>query len=117
MLDVPRTYPSRCTTRLGGGSSGFGSVMVDGGSLVTVGVGVGGSVVGGVTVGGSVTTAGVGGGSLAAITASASCLRYCAAMKAYASAGASISVQSPLVPISLTASPCFRIPSTLYSSP
>ena len=61
MLKVPRTKPSRWTTRFGGGSSGFGSVVAVGGSFVIVVGGVGGSVVGGVTVGGSVTGAGVGG--------------------------------------------------------
>src|SRR5689334_18429222 len=110
--------------RLGGGSSTTGGA--GGGVLVTATTSVGGALVtaGGSDVGGatavvSTTVAGVGGGSggVIGVVPGASCRRYCAATKPLASAGASISVQAPLLPISVTVSPRLSIPRTLYSSP
>src|SRR5437899_11978424 len=108
--------------RLAGGSSTGGAGGGGGGALVTAGGGaftVGGSVGGAATGFVSATVAGAVGGSGGTVGAvpGASCLRYCAATKPQASAGASISVQAPLVPTSVTVAPRSRIPSTLYSSP
>src|SRR5438067_11457729 len=139
MLNVPRTTPSRWTMRLGGGSSGLGSIfsVVAGGGLVVVssggvGVGVVAATAGGLVGGAAAVTASVtvfvvaGGGSLvgevdggvvgvvvATVAGLSSCFKYCAATYADASAGASISIQSPLVLTSLMTSPFFKKPSTL----
>src|SRR4051812_1278878 len=141
MLKVPRTMPSRITTRLTGGSSGLGSGMSvlaaatvevfvawSGAALVAVFAAVtgGGLVGGGATGGASATVLVVAGGGcgvvvggllgtglLAATIGASSCDKYRAATKAEASAGASISVQSPLVLSSVTGSPFLIMPSTL----
>src|SRR5262249_4962392 len=121
MLTVPRTTPSRCTMRLGGGSSTAGVGGVAGGALVTGDAGgAGGGSEGGAATGlVSATVAGGGGGSGGGVGAvpGASWRRYWAATKPHASAGASISVHAPLVPTSVTVSPRLITPSTLYSSP
>jgi len=56
-------------------------------------------------------------GGLTEATAGASCFKYWAATKANASAGGSISSQSPLALSSFTVSPRLRVPSTLKFSP
>src|SRR6266404_4953347 len=126
ILKVPRTIPSRCTMRGGGGSStaaaGVDVISVGalvGGGTARAGVVAGVSVGAATTGGASATVAVLGAGSVGVVAgaAGASCFRYCAATKANASAGGSISNHSPLAPISLTASPCFRVPSTLKFSP
>src|SRR2546425_5294951 len=109
--------------RLGGGSSATGAGAVEAGGLVAAGacggVGLTGDSVGaGATAGASATGAAVGGFVSARVAAGAgaagpSCLRYWAATKAYASAGGSISIQSPLVLSSFNASPRFKKPNTL----
>src|SRR5436309_523244 len=118
MLNVPRTMPSRCTMRLGGSTGGAGSATTGAGALVAgvvTGAGAGVSAGGAATGVGSGTVVGAGAGSGAVVVATlgGSCLRYCAATKAYASAGASISIQSPLTLISFTASPRLSVPTTL----
>src|SRR3989442_996645 len=117
MLPAPFTMPSWSTTRFGGGSSIAGAGAVGTGAGTGVGATGGRSVVVGATDGGSVTVAGVGAGSTgfgvtAAITG-ASCFKYCAATKANAPAGASISVQSPLTETSFTVAPFSSVPMTL----
>src|ERR1044071_5047520 len=123
MLKVPRTIPSRCTIRGGGGSSitVAGADAASPGALVTVSAGGGAAVgvsTGAATTGGAASAtvvAFVAGSGVAVATdvAGDSCFRYCAATKAYASAGGSICSHSPFAPTSLTASPCFKVPSTL----
>src|SRR5438876_2012674 len=125
ILKVPRTIPSRCTTRGGGGSStaAAGAVVSSVGALVAGVAGAAGGAgvsVGAATTGGASATVAVLGAGSAGVVASAtgaSCFRYCAATNANASAGGSISSHSPLAPISLTVSPCLRVPSTLKFSP
>src|SRR6185295_10286339 len=107
--------------RLGGGSSTTGVGGSVGRVLVTVSGGLftaGGSEGGGATgVASATATGGVGGSGGVGTVPGASCLRYCAATKPHASAGASISVHAPFVPTSVNVSPRLMIPSTLYSSP
>src|ERR1035437_9202176 len=128
MLVMPRTSPSRCTIRGGGGSVTSGSAA---GGGVGAGVGItaggsvgagttGASVGGGATVGAAATvvaigvgSGGAGGGGVGAGASAGPCFRYCAATNANALVGASISVQSPLVVIGFTASPRFKRPITL----
>src|ERR1700729_2822746 len=121
MLTVPPTMPSRCTMRLGGGSSAGGGngVGISGVTTGTGGVGVAGGVstvvVGGAAMGGAFSTiVGVGttGGGVAG-SVGALCVRNCAATKPKAFVGASISVHSPLVVTVLTASPFTNVPMTL----
>src|ERR1700690_2361070 len=121
MLVMPRTMPSRCTIRGGGGSSTTGSVGgVTGVVIAGVSVegGTTGTSVGGGATGGTAATmvgAGVGsvGGGVGAGASAGPCFRYCAAMNAYAPGGAPISVQSPFVVIVFTASPLCKRPMTL----
>src|SRR5437660_7308378 len=114
MLTVPRTRPSRWTIRFAGGSStatGAGSFVEDstaGGASVGALVITGASVGAGAMVGASATVVDGGGGSagtVAGTTLGPSCLRNCAATKAYALVGATIWVQCPLVSRSVTLSP------------
>src|SRR5690348_14604660 len=113
MLKVPRTIPSRWTIRLGGGSS---LAAVEGDSVDAVSVtafvadrvSVGGVLVVWVSVVAAATAAAsatilVSAGAVA-IVPGASCFKYCAATKAYALVGGSISIQSPLVLSWLTVS-------------
>src|SRR5438445_11892428 len=83
MLTVPRTRPSRCTIRLGGGSSttGAGGVFVTAAAsvttraLVTAGGSVGGAATGGVsaTIAGTVEVS----ANVGWVLPGAYCLRYC----------------------------------------
>src|SRR5689334_11205168 len=108
ILKVPRTIPSRCTIRGGGGSStaAAGVDVNSVGALVaggTAGAGVvAGDSVAAATTGGASAAVAVVGEASAGVVASAagvSCFRYCAATKANASAGGSISNHSPLAPM------------------
>src|SRR5262245_56469329 len=85
-----------------GGTTGVVSGTVTGVVGVSVGVVAAGSVGGVVVFGVAATTAGAG-----------SCFKYWAAIKAKASLGASISIQSPLALISFTLSPRLSVPKTL----
>src|SRR3974377_108378 len=68
MLVIPRTMPSRCTIRGGGGASSTAWSISGAGAFVIAGVSVGGgtagaSVGGGATVGAGATVVGGGGGA------------------------------------------------------
>src|SRR2546426_1162816 len=126
MLAVPRTIPSRCTTRLGGGSSagaaGAGAVRT--GALVVVAVSAGagttGVSVGAVaTCGASATVAGAGAASVGVMAGAAggSCLRDFAPPNAKASPRGPISSPPAFGVGFLPGSPRLSRPSTLKFSP
>src|ERR1017187_1833100 len=104
--------------RGGGGSCTAGVAGAAGGGFV-IGASVGGGskvvfVEGEATGGFSATTVGGGTGSVVGGgRAGVSWDRYCAAMKAYAFVGASISTHSPLVSAPVTMSPRRKVPRTL----